>query len=351
MNKKGVRMRAFFGVFVALVSVWAMGADFYPQEFMCTGETKGEICWLTDARLYSTASWHFRGLVPGQWTLVLEALSDAYWCAPLGCDLDVTVQVFWRAGLGEPWNWEFVVLRVVEPEASQVRGEVPLRVAGSELFVLVRRALLCQPFLGFSQVSAHLRAPAGVEEVSPPPPPPLPPTPPTEPPPSPPPVTCRVGALFACGPGPMPQECIPPGVDLSTVPRISLADTFGPADAQALDIGHYRGEMTPNDYQDWYKFASPKGEARLVYLETSGDLKVDVFLVHDPCGTDLAVCRDVSGAAVIHAPCQAGVECVTIPDGLTECFRGPICGFFLRIVRVSGSGQYIVSILPAEIGP
>lgn len=348
MERKGGRVRPFSMVLSTFMVLGALAAEVYPHSFTCTGEMKGDVCWLSDARLYGTVSWHFVGLTPGRWTLVLEALSDD-WCAEFGCARDVTVQVFWREGLGMPWNWSFVVLRVEEPGTCQVRGEIPLNLSSSELFLLVRRAILCQPFLGFSNFSAHLEPPA-VEEVPPPPPPPeIVPTPPVIPPP--PPVTaCEIGLLFACTPGPIPPDCIPPGVDLHTVSRGPLSDTYGPGDAQALDLGHYMGEMGPNDYQDWYKFSAPKGEARIVYFETFGDLVVDLYLVHDPCGTDLGVCRDVHGPAALYAPCQAGVECVTIPDGLTECFTGPRCGFFVRIVWRSGSGQYYLSILPAEIG-
>jgi hypothetical protein len=138
---------------------------------------------------------------------------------------------------------------------------------------------------------------------------------------------------------------------LATVVRLPLPETYGPGDAHPLDLGHYVGEMGPGDWQDWYKFSVVKGEARLVYFRALGDLAVDLYLVHDPCGTDLGVCLNVPDEAALHAPCQAGVECLTIPDGPTECFPGPRCGFFVRVVWRSGSGKYFLSVLPVEISP
>jgi hypothetical protein len=348
MSGKGVGVRAcLLGILLAL---GGLASEIYPASFSCTGEPKGDVCWLRDARMYATASWHFTGVTPGPWTLVLSAETFDP-CSECGCERDVTLQVFWREGLSDQWNWQFVVLRPEEPGVCQAQGELPLRLSGPELWVVARRAIVCDPFVGFSALSAHLQAPAVVEVPSPPPeivPPPQPPTPPPPPPPT---KTCTVGPLFSCAIDHVPSECIPPGQDLETVSRVTLLDTYGPGDAQTLDLGHYLGEMAPGDYQDWYKFSAPKGEARLVYFETFGDLAVDLYLVHDPCGTDLAICQNVKGSAIIQAPCQAGVECLTLPDGLTECFTGPRCGFFLRIVWRSGSGKYFLSILPAEIAP
>jgi len=126
---------------------------------------------------------------------------------------------------------------------------------------------------------------------------------------------------------------------------------MGPGDAATLALGHYRGRMTEGDWQDWYRFSAAKGEAVVVYFEPEGNLVVDLYLVHDPCGTDLAVCLNVAGPTTIEAPCAQGLECVTIPNGMTECFTGERCGFFLRIVYRSGSGTYKVSLLPAEPKP
>ncbi|MGB9757853.1 MAG: hypothetical protein ACP5LJ_00810 [Candidatus Bipolaricaulaceae bacterium] len=339
-------MRSWVWAIATLFALGGLATELYPESFSCTGEARGDFCWLNDARMYATASWHFSGVNPGLWTLVLVAETFDP-CAECGCERDVTLQVFWREGLGEPWNWRFVVLRPKEPGVCQARGELPLRLSGPELWVLVRRAIVCDPFTGFSPLSAHLLAPTPVEAPLPPPPPEtLPPPPPPPPPPQ---KVCQVGPLFSCSLGPVPSECVPP--DLEAVPRMALLDTYGPADAQSLELGHYVGEMSPGDYQDWYKFSAPKGEARLVYFEARGDLVVDLYLVHDPCGTDLAICQNLGGSAVVQAPCQAGVECVTIPNGLSECFTGPRCGFFLRIVWRAGSGKYFISILPGEIAP
>lgn len=335
-------------VLSALLTVGAAAGEVYPAFFSCTGRMKGEVCWLTDARLYAMASWRFEGLTPGAWTLILEGLREDP-CARPGRERDVTVQVFWREAFDQTWNWNFVQLQ--EAVVGTVRAEIPLNLSGPELFVVVRRALLCEPFLGFSQVSAHLQPPAVENIPLPPPPKPLPPPPEVTPPPPPPSLACRIGGLFGCTPGPVPSECVPPGLDLLAIPRAPLGETYGPSDAQLLDIGHYAGEMGPDDYHDWYRFSIPKGEGILVYFEAFGDLVVDLYLVHDPCGTTLSACAGVEGSAVLSAPCQAGVECVTIPDGLTECFLGERCGFFVHVVRRSGSGFYYLSILTAELAP
>ncbi len=340
-------VRAGLAAAVMFITVGGLASNLYPTSFKSTGEEKGGLYWLKDPQMYAMASWQFTGLTPGQWTLVLvaEAVDP---CEGCGCERSVTLQVFWRQQMEEPWTWRFVELRP-EGGGCQVQGELPLTLLGPELWVLVRRAIPCEPFLGFSRSSAYLRPPRAVETPPTPPEPVSPPPPPPPPPPLPTPV-CQIGPLFSCAPGEVPPECLP-NLDLKLMARTVLFDTYGPADAQALDVGHYVGEILPGDYQDWYKFSVPKGEARLVYLETFGDLTVDVYLVHDPCGTDLAVCNQVRGAVVLEAPCQAGVECITIPNGLTECFRGPSCGFFIRIAWLTGFGQYFLSILPGEIAP
>lgn len=343
-------MRARLLAILILLASGGLAADLYPTSFSSTGEQKGDLFWLGDPRMYATASWHFTGVAPGTWTLVITAeMFDP--CPECGCDRDVPIQVFWREDLTSPWSWRFVELRPEEPGICRVYGEMPVRLNGPELWVSVRRAVMCTPFLGFSQESAYLRAPAVVEVPPPPPPPEIPAPPVVTPPPSPPPQLCSIGPLFSCNPGEVPAECLPSELDLNTVPRTALPDTYGPGDAARIDLGHYLGEIGPGDYQDWYRFSVPKGEAMIVYFEPMGDLVVDVHLVHDPCGTDLAVCLMAQGPTVLEAPCQEGVECVTIPNGLTECFRGQTCGFFLRIVWRSGAGTYRVSLLPAEVKP
>jgi len=342
-------VRGYLWVIAIFLALEGLASTVYPDSFSCTGEREGDFCWLKDGRLYATASWHFTGIAPGNWTLHVEGETFDP-CEGCGCERDVTLQVFWREN-GGPWNWQFLVLRHEEAGVCRATGEIPLRLSGPELLVLVRRAVLCDPFVGFSRSSAYLQ-PIVVPEVPPPPPPPPLPAPsePQLPPPSPP-LTCKIGTLFTCGSGEVPPGCVEGGLDLQTVPRVSLSESLGPSDAPVLGPGHYVGEISSGDYQDWYRFSVAKGEGFLVYFEVVGDLEVDVHLVHDPCGTDLAVCRKVRGSVILQAPCQAGVECITIPDGLTECFTGPRCGFFLRIVWRSGSGKYFLSILPAEISP
>lgn len=321
--------------------------ELYSRTFTCTGKTEDDLCWLSDPWMYSVARWSFWGITPGEWKLILWGVgSDP--CADCSVGRDIVVQVFWREAQDQPWNWTFVTLRNVEPQMGpagyRVQGEIPLRLLGPHLFLVVRRVLHCEPFPGFSGESVYLLAPALPETPILPPSPPAPPSPP-------PPPACPIGPLFACQPGGLPPECIPVGLDLAAVARTELADTYGPGDAQALELGHYVGELPGDDYQDWYKFSVPKGEAQVVYFRTLGGLEADLYLVHDPCGTDLGVCLSVREEAVLFAPCQAGVECITIPNGLTECFLGERCGFFIRIVRRSGSGTYYISVLRAEIAP
>ncbi|MFN3346988.1 MAG: hypothetical protein ACK42E_04165, partial [Candidatus Bipolaricaulaceae bacterium] len=274
-----------------------------------------------------------------------------------GCTVgrDVVVQVFWRSSPVENWNWRFLTLRNETPEAGpagyRVRGELPLHIFAPELWVLVRRFVLCDPWVNFGSDSARLWRPLPPPVVTPPAPPvETPVSPPPALPPAPPVARCAVGPLWSCQPGSPPAECLPPE-DLDVAIRTELPETMGPGDAATLAFGHYQGSLAEGDWQDWYRFSLAKGQAALVYFEPTGNLLVDLYLVHDPCGTDLAVCLNVSGPTVIEAPCAENLQCVTIPDGLTECFTGPRCGFFLRIVHRAGSGSYKFSILPAEPRP
>lgn len=338
----------FLGVLL-LLGVEVLAGQVLPESFSCTGQAEGDLCRLADPRYYATATWHFSDLAFGDWTLILEGVGIDP-CQDCTIGRDVLVQVFWRSSPLESWNWRFVTLRNETPEVGpagyRVRAELPLRVSSPELWVLVRRFVLCDPWVSFGPYSARLWAPEPPPVVMPPPPE-IPVTPPPPPPPE---VRCEVGPLWSCQPGLPSQECLPPqGLDVPA--RAELPETMGPGDAATLAFGHYQGTLAQGDWQDWYRFSLAKGEAALVYFEPEEGLAVDLYLVHDPCGTDLAVCLNVSGPTLIEAPCAENLECVTVPDGLTECFTGPRCGFFLRIVHRDGSGTYKLSIWPAKPRP
>ncbi len=334
------------GVLV-LLGLKVLASELLPQSFSCTGKKAGDLCLLSDPGYYATATWHFTNIVPGDWRLILEGIATDP-CVDCTSGRDVLVQVFWRSFPLERWNWRFVTLRNESPGAGGaaylVRGELPLPLIAGELWVLVRRFVVCDPWVSFGPFSARLWRPEPLPVVTPPPPAiPVPPPPPA--------VRCETGPLWTCQPGLPPQACLPLGVDLGTVARTGLSETMGPEDAATLSFGHYQGSMSEGDWQDWCRFSLAKGEAAVVYFEPQDDLVVDLYLVHDPCGTDLAMCLRVSGPTTIEVPCAEGVECMTIPDGLTECFPRPRCRFFLRIVHRSGAGSYGLSLLPAKPKP
>jgi hypothetical protein len=324
-----------------LLALPAFGGELFPESFTCTGEVSAGLCWLSDIRLYAMATWRFTGVSGGNWILVLEGVADDP-CADCEVGRDLYVRVYYSEGT-PPWQLRDVLLRNVDlmagPNGYRVRAELSLRLGGPELWVMAKRVVLCDPRVGFTWTSAYLVAPA--VEVPSPPALPLPPPPPTPPPPA-----CPVGPAFSCLPGELVPECLPPGLDLRGVERAPLPETYGPGDATVLELGHYAGRLGEGDYQDWYRVEVPLDEARLIYVD-SGDLVVDVCLVHDPCGTDLAVCLGVQGVTVLSAPCYRGLRCVKLPNGEEECFLGDACRLFIRIVCRSGTGEYKLSLLTA----
>jgi len=48
-----------------LVAGFALGQVYTADEFSCTGDSEGGLCWLSDPRLYEKASWHFSGIPQG----------------------------------------------------------------------------------------------------------------------------------------------------------------------------------------------------------------------------------------------------------------------------------------------
>lgn len=348
-----MRTGVLAAVFIVL-GFASLGAEIHPDTFSCTGEITDGLCQLSDARMYATATWRFSGIVGGEWTLVLEGLA-ADPCDSCAYRRDLVVQVFWREAADGSWNWTYLPLVSQDlegdPAGYPVRGELPLKLLGPELWVAVRRAVLCDPWPSFSWTSAYLIAPP-VEFPTPPPPIPVPP--PVEPPPPvvppPPEEVCDVGMAFSCAPPELAQECAGE-VDLTAVARLPLPETYGPGDAQRLSPGHYSGEFGENDYQDWYRVRTEFDQAMVVYLKVlDPGLVVDVHLVHDPCGTELAVCRDVEDTAALVIPCYHGYQCETIPSaGEGPCWRSGACNVFIRIARKSGAGRYLLSIIPASL--
>ncbi|MBC7092565.1 hypothetical protein H5T53_00910 [Candidatus Bipolaricaulota bacterium] len=335
-----------------LLTLRAFGGELFPESFTCTGEASAGLCWLSDVRLYATATWRFTGVSGGNWTLVLEGVA-ADPCADCELGRDLYVRVYYSEGI-PPWQWQDVLLRNVDlagPNGYTVRAEIPIQVRGPDLSVMVKRLVLCDPRVGFTGASARLVLPA-VPVVEPPPPPPPPVVEPSPPPvvEPPPPEVCLIGMTFSCAPADLAASCAP-DLDLEAVARDPLPETFGPgADVVLLGPGHYSGEfLGPTDFQDWYRIRVEFTEAAVVYLRTiSPNLVVDVYLVHDPCGTDLAVCRDVQGATALAVPCHEEHRCETIPsEGEGVCFRSGACNLYVRIVRKAGEGPYLLSVLPA----
>ncbi|HQM38495.1 MAG: hypothetical protein PHY81_05715 [Candidatus Bipolaricaulis anaerobius] len=325
---------------------WAVQTD----AFLCSGEERGEECWLSDARLTDTATWHVSNVPPGAaLPLVLEGVADDL-CATCQAARDVLVRLYYRSP-GDPyWQRAELWLRATPPASAQclvgypVRGETRIFPTSSELVIVAQRVLGCDPHVGFSWGSLTFGAAPVAATPIPLPTLPTPPPPPEPPPPTPEP-TCLAGPGFLCSPGDPPAECLLPGLDLSSVARQDLPESYGPGeeDAVLLQPGHYSGTLGEGDYQDWYRIQASYGDAFLVWVDP-GSLVVDLHLVHDPCGDVLAQCLDVSSPSTIRVPCYPGVDC----KSLGECFLDGVCKLFIRIVRREGSGEYKLSILEAE---
>lgn len=155
---------------------------------------------------------------------------------------------------------------------------------------------------------------------------------------------CVVGSEFRCIAGTPPAGCLSADASFITVPREQLPDTFGPGDdAVILGVGHYMGTVGEGDWQDWYRIRALHGQGFVVWFDP-GNLVVDLYLLHDPCGDVLTECLAVRSATLILIPCYAGVEC----PGLTECFRSGECHFYIRIVWRGGEGDYRLSLLQGQ---
>jgi len=354
-------VRATFTIMALLVSSLAWGAE--ADSFVCSGDDRGGVCWLANPRLTDTATWRFTNVPAGRvLPLVLEGIANEI-CKTCQVGRDVLVRLYYQSPGDRYWQRAEFWLRNVAPNGADcliaypVRGETRIFPTGSELVIMAQRVLECDPHVGFSRGSltfpvAPVAAPAPLPPLPTPPPPPPPPMPPAPPPPAPPEV-CLVEADFSCSPASVAEGCAPAGVDLETVSRTLLPESFGPGeDAVRLPPGHYQGTLMADDYQDWYRFRVEFTAGMVVYVKTFGDLVVDVYLVHDPCGTDLAVCRDVRGATSLVAPCYPELQCETIPNqGEGVCFSGGACTLFVRIVRTRGQGSYFLSLLPAALLP
>jgi hypothetical protein len=153
------------------------------------------------------------------------------------------------------------------------------------------------------------------------------------------------------------------GVDLEAVNRTPLPDTSGPiSDTIQLEPGHYLGSLGPGDYHDWYRFQVGFDQGAVVYVKAFGDLVMDVYIVHDPCGTVLAMCKDVTNDTALVLPCYEassreslaeGKEkvCYRLPGGDDTCFLNGACTLLVHLVRRQGSGEYYLSIIPAARPP
>ncbi len=342
---RGVALLAVLGVISAAAGGQVLTADW----FSCSGE--GTVCWLSNPRLTDSVTWRFVNVPTGEpIPLVLDGVANDI-CTTCGWGRDVLVRLYYRADGDRYWQRVELWLRNVSPNpdgcllAYPVWGETKIFPPGPNLEIVAQRVLSCDPHVGFSRGSLALGArPIAVAPV------PVPTLPiallplPTPPPPGQP--TCIVEPGFLCTPGDAPPACLPAGVDLATVARQTLPESLGPDDATILGPGHYVGRLGEDDFQDWYRIQMPFGQGAIVWLD-SGDLTVDVYLVHDPCGYDLAVCLNVRGRTVLNVPCVKGMLCFLGLNGLSECFSGDSdrCRYFIRIVRRSGDGNYRLSIL------
>lgn len=316
------------------------------EEFTCLGDPRGGECWLTSPRLGDRAIWRFTGVPGGNWIpLTLEGVASDI-CTTCQLGRDVLIRLYYQSPGDAHWQRAEFWLRNAEPGNPQcvvaypVRGETRIFPTGPELIVIAQRVLTCDPHVGFAWGSLTLG-------TTPARPTPIPlPTLPTPPPPPPPPPEpeCSAGPDFGCVVGDLPAECLLPGLDLATVPRQTLPESFGPGeDAVLLRPGHYVGTLGEDDFQDWYRIQASYGDAFLVWVDP-GNLVVDVYLVHDPCGDVLAQCLNVSRPSVTRVPCYPGVDCAPLAE---DCFLDGVCRLFIRIVRRAGSGTYRLSIFEA----
>jgi hypothetical protein len=344
----GVTKSAGVAIAVVGLALVSSGQVREADVFTCLGEERGALCWLSDAQLRNTVTWRFTNVPSGAPLLLTLAGTADDPCETCQIGRDVLVRVFYRAD-GDPyWQRVELWLRNVAPNPDEclvgypVRGQARIFPTGPNLVLIAQRILSCDPHVGFSWGSLTLGAPPPPRPVAIP----LPPLPPPPPPPAPLPEDprCPAGAEFACIPNGLPPECLVPGLDLATVARETLPESFGPGeDAVRLWPGHYLGSLGAGDYQDWYRIQARYGDAFLVWVDP-GDLVVDLYLVHDPCGDVLAQCLNVSSPSTLRVPCYPGVDC----RSLTECFLDGVCKLFIHIVWRGGSGQYRLSILEAE---
>ena len=333
-------------LFICCAVGW--GQVLQADSFTCNGVSRGGWCWLSDGQLFSTASWRFTNVPQGSpIPMTLEGVAYDI-CRTCEVGRDVYVRVFYRSEGDRYWQRADLRLRNVNLEAGclvgyTVRGTTTVWPTGPNLLVMVQRILTCDPHVGFNQASLTLGA-------APTPPPPQVPLPPALPPvvvvPPPEPRACEVALAFDCTAGAPPAECLAPGLNLLTVARTILPESFGPDEsAVVLGYGHYQGSLGEDDYQDWYRVKLPFGSAKILWIDP-GNLVVDVFIVHDPCGDVLGACLEVSSPRTITVPCRVDMECAFFNSG-TFCFTGTQCSYFIRIARRSGSGTYRFSLLPA----
>lgn len=325
---------------------WATEADL----FICSGDNQGAVCWLSNARLTDTATWRFSNVpAGGVLPLVLEGIANDI-CETCQLGRDVLVRLYYQSPGDRYWQRAEFWLRNVAPSGADcfiaypVRGETRIFPTGPELIIIAQRVLSCDPHVGFSWGSLTLGATPVTATPVPLPTLPTPPLPPPPPPPPPEEIVCSAGPDFLCVMEDLPADCLIPGLDLSTVARQTLPDSFGPGDdAILLRPGHYIGSLGEGDFQDWYRIQASYGDAFLIWLDP-GNLIVDVYLIHDPCGDVLAQCLNVSRPSVTRVPCYPGVDCNPLAD---ECFLDGVCKLFIRITWRGGSGQYRLSIFEA----
>ncbi len=127
--------------------------------------------------------------------------------------------------------------------------------------------------------------------------------------------------------------------------RVTLpeADSALQAEKMTLSAGHYKGslgttgERGQEDRRDWYRVSSPVGQGVVIWLEADPGLSYEAYIV-DVCGIVQHKVEVNEGSFYCVIPC-------TDPDDEDL----DTCGWYLRIDRRSGEGEYRLSVFIEEL--
>ncbi|MFO8034909.1 MAG: hypothetical protein R6U88_07150 [Candidatus Bipolaricaulota bacterium] len=348
----GGRTLLFAGALAVLFALLSIGSSAEGVISRCMGTEEAGVCWLRGSHTGAYITWTFSDVPPGA-RLVLEfaALGDDPSATCRGRDVNLYVYI------GEPgstdWQRLDVRLRNTSLEcgayAYPLGATVPFtrRGSGGTMLVRTRQAVECEPHVGFDDDSLTLGewgTPEPEPERPPSPDPPAPPEPePVEPEPEEPELVeeeCVLAGEMSCWVGSPLDMC--PGLDPFEVDeRETLPETHGPQDAPRLSPGHYRGSLGsigPRgrvDMRDWYRLDTGIGEGYVIWFDADPGLTYDVYIV-DVCGVVQHRLEGGQGAIYCVSPC-------------IEPERGDTCGWYLRIDRKSGQGEYRLSLFSEEV--